>query len=90
MSDDAPITQRDLVNAVQGATLAVQVAELAKDVGELNRRIEGHERTHEQEKADTATRRRADRRWRIGAAIAAVGGFATLLAAVLDAAGRIH
>lgn len=66
-------------------TVQVQLVDLTKDVVELktdmNARFAAHEQVHERE----AQQRRADRRWRIGMAIAALGsigglyGYLTLL-----------
>lgn len=65
--NDEPVTQRDLQAAVQSATLATQMAEVIKDLGALNNRMDTHEQRHETEQS----RRVTARRWLIGTLIAA-------------------
>lgn len=61
-----PITQRDLQSAVQSATLATQMAEVIKDIGALNVRMDQHEARHGREQKE----RVSSRRWLIGVAVA--------------------
>lgn len=66
MMTNEPITQLDLERAMQTASLATQMAEVIKDIGGLNLRMDQHEARHEQEKRD----RLSARRWMIATAIA--------------------
>lgn len=66
MAENEPITLRDLETAVQVTALSTQMADVLKDVGGLNLRMDQHEHRHEQEQRDRIT----SRRWLIGIAIA--------------------
>ena len=70
--------------------MAVQVAELAKDFGELktdvNTRFEQHIRQHD---ADLKSRTAA-RRWMIGTAVVGAGSMAAVIVMLLDLITRLH
>lgn len=87
---DEQITSRDLAVAVQSATLAVQLAELAKDVGQLIGRMDRHDLQHADDQREADRAKIASRRWRIGAAIGALSGFATLGGMVIAVLARLH
>jgi len=73
---DDPVTQRDLANAVQGATLSVQLAEVIKDIADLRRETQAWQDKHEAQHVESETRRKEEardrksgRRWMIGTVI---------------------
>lgn len=89
MTND-PITQLDLANAVQNAGLAVQVAELIKDMGALNLRMDQHEKRHESEAAGVAADKQSARRFRITITLAAGATLSGMLALLVDIAYHVH
>lgn len=93
MSDE-PITQRDLINAVQAATLNTQITNLVKDVSELKqsvesdvqalaKRIEDHDKAHESERATREARHSANLRWAIGLAVTLLASNGGVIAIVI-------
>jgi hypothetical protein len=66
------VTQQDLINAVQSATLATQMSEVIKDVQLLSAKVEGHENRH-----------RANVKWGIGLACTVIGSNAGVILALI-------
>ena len=66
------VTQQDLVNAVQSATLATQMTEVIKDVQALSTKLQGHEDRH-----------RANVKWGIGLACTVIGSNAGVILALV-------
>lgn len=86
---DAPVTQRELTQAVQSAQLSTQLAEVIKDLAELRTETRVWQDRHARDHTETERARMAGRRWLISTGVAAAIGIAGLYPLVI-ALAHIH
>ena len=70
--------------------LAMQVAELGKDMGQMQQQMSDHERNHKEDAAKAEAAKVSARRFRVTAGLAAVAAWVAAMGVLIDLAVHMH